>query len=95
MDKHETGYASTTIMNPTIPGLSLQNILNPPEIFSDSRLHGYQGPSRFVRLGRVAPNGTAVIAKSEDGSRCAVAGKECEVIPVLYCSLLRPITPLF
>ncbi|KAJ2914600.1 hypothetical protein MD484_g5846, partial [Candolleomyces efflorescens] len=58
------------------PSLSLQSILNPPEIFSDSRLHGYQGPTRFVRLGRVAPSGTTAIAKSEDGSRCAVAGKE-------------------
>ncbi|TFK20632.1 WD40 repeat-like protein [Coprinopsis marcescibilis] len=58
----------TTVTIP--PNLSL------PIPFSDSRNHGYQGPSRYVRLPRVAPTGGATISKSEDGTRCAVAGKE-------------------
>ncbi|EAU84127.2 hypothetical protein CC1G_08668 [Coprinopsis cinerea okayama7 len=47
-----------------------------PDSFIDSRTQGYQGPSRYARLRRVAPSGGASIAKSEDGTRCAVAGKE-------------------
>ncbi|KAK0193592.1 hypothetical protein F5146DRAFT_1101535 [Armillaria mellea] len=43
---------------------------------SDSRTHGYSGPSRNVRLHRACANGGSAICKSEDGSRCAVAGKE-------------------
>lgn len=60
------------------PQLTIQTLLNPPDIYSDSRTHGYQGSSRDVRLGRVTPAGGGSIAKSEDGIRCAVTGKECE-----------------
>ncbi|KIL58397.1 hypothetical protein M378DRAFT_112090 [Amanita muscaria Koide BX008] len=49
---------------------------NAAEIYSDSRTHGYQGPSRYVRFPRVTSAGGGCIAKSEDGVRCAVAGKE-------------------
>ncbi|KAF6744343.1 hypothetical protein DFP72DRAFT_929836 [Ephemerocybe angulata] len=58
------------------PNLNLTKLFSPPDAFTDQRTHGYQGPSRYVRLGRVAPSGTASMARSEDGTRCAVAGKE-------------------
>ncbi|KAF9532667.1 hypothetical protein CPB83DRAFT_867467 [Crepidotus variabilis] len=64
-------------MNSTGPQLTIQTVLNPFEIYTDSRTHGYQGPSRNVRLSRVtAAGGGGAIAKSEDGTRCAVAGKD-------------------
>lgn len=47
------------------------------DFFSDSRLHGYQGPSRNVRLPRVTTSGGGTVAKSEDSARCVVAGREC------------------
>ncbi len=48
----------------------------PPEPYTDARLHGYQGQTRTVRLPGAAPSGGGAIAKSEDGMRCVVAGKE-------------------
>ena len=57
--------------------LSTPPFLNPFEPYSDSRKHGYQGSSRNVRLGRVIPSGGGALAKSDDGMRCAVTGKEC------------------
>ncbi|KAH7915025.1 hypothetical protein BJ138DRAFT_998811, partial [Hygrophoropsis aurantiaca] len=48
----------------------------PVDLYSDSRKHGYQGPARNVRLHRATTNGGGTIAKSEDGVRCVVAGKE-------------------
>ncbi|KAF8960014.1 hypothetical protein BDZ97DRAFT_1922438 [Flammula alnicola] len=63
-------------MNASVPQLSIQTFLNPLELYSDSREHGYQGTSRHVRLPRVTPPGGGLIAKSEDGIRCAVTGKE-------------------
>ncbi|KAK2464502.1 hypothetical protein APHAL10511_003481 [Amanita phalloides] len=50
--------------------------INPLDIYSDSRTHGYQGPSRYVRYPRVVSPGGGCIARSGDGIRCAVAGKE-------------------
>ncbi|KAI0372640.1 WD40 repeat-like protein [Pilatotrama ljubarskyi] len=47
-----------------------------PEVFSDSREHGYRGPTRHVRLPRATSHGGGSIAKSEDGTRCVVAGRE-------------------
>ncbi|KAI8974589.1 hypothetical protein BD414DRAFT_498136 [Trametes punicea] len=47
-----------------------------PEVYSDSREHGYRGPTRHVRLPRATSNGGGSIAKSEDGVRCVVAGRE-------------------
>ncbi|KAH9931931.1 uncharacterized protein B0H18DRAFT_1083425 [Fomitopsis serialis] len=44
--------------------------------YSDARTHGYQGPTRLVRLPRATAGGSAAIAKSEDGIRCVVAGRE-------------------
>ncbi|KAG7450975.1 WD40 repeat-like protein [Guyanagaster necrorhizus] len=58
------------------PQLSIQTSLTLNDLFSDSRTHGYSGPSRNVRLQRACANGRSAICKSEDGSRCAVAGKE-------------------
>lgn len=46
-------------------------------LFSDARTHGYQGSSRTVRLQRVSTAGGGAVAKSQDGLRCAVTGKEC------------------
>ncbi|KAL1747561.1 hypothetical protein HDZ31DRAFT_80400 [Schizophyllum fasciatum] len=43
--------------------------------YSDARTH-HPGPSRYVRLPRVAPPGGGAIAVSEDGRRSVVAGKE-------------------
>ncbi|KAH8107815.1 hypothetical protein BXZ70DRAFT_912770 [Cristinia sonorae] len=44
--------------------------------YSDSRTHGYQGPNRHVRLTHASSFGGGSIAKSEDDTRCVVAGKE-------------------
>ena len=57
--------------------LGIPPYLNPFDSYSDSRNHGYQGSSRNVRLGRVIPSGGGALAKSDDGIRCAVTGKEC------------------
>jgi hypothetical protein len=54
------------------------------ENYSDSRGHGPQGPTRNVRIPRTASSGGGAIAKSEDGSRCVVAGIDCE--PHVYSS---------
>jgi hypothetical protein len=47
------------------------------DLYIDARLQGYQGPTRTVRLAGAAASGGGPIAKSEDGVRCVVAGKEC------------------
>ena len=44
--------------------------------YSDARTHT-AGPSKYIRLPRVAPPGGGAIAISEDGRRSVVAGKEC------------------
>ncbi|KAI0819575.1 hypothetical protein BC628DRAFT_1491791 [Trametes gibbosa] len=64
--------------------LSLNNSGSPvfnltlPEVYSDAREHGYTGPTRHVRLPRATSHGGGSIAKSEDGVRSVVAGRECE-----------------
>ncbi|KAI0082042.1 hypothetical protein K474DRAFT_1671564 [Panus rudis PR-1116 ss-1] len=58
---------------------SLHTTLPPsflPESYSDSRGHAPQGPTRHVRVPRVTTYGGGSIAKSEDGTRCVIAGKE-------------------
>lgn len=51
------------------------------DLFSDSRKHGcYQGPIRSVSLARAASPGGGTIAKSEDGVRCVVAGRACQLL---------------
>ncbi|KAI0686851.1 hypothetical protein BC835DRAFT_1287288 [Cytidiella melzeri] len=57
---------------------SLQTPFQAPivEIFSDSRSHGPQGPTRHVRIAQAASQGGGAISKSEDGVRCVVAGKD-------------------
>jgi len=65
-------------MNGTNLQLNIDTLLYPFELYTDSRTHGYQGPSRYVRLSRVtSTGGGSAIAKSEDGRRCVVSGKEC------------------
>ncbi|KII91642.1 hypothetical protein PLICRDRAFT_515536 [Plicaturopsis crispa FD-325 SS-3] len=54
----------------------LQNHTAPSDLFSDSRTHGYPGPIRNVRLPRVTSPGGGAVSRSEDESRCVVAGKE-------------------
>ncbi|KAF9475478.1 hypothetical protein BDN70DRAFT_883675 [Pholiota conissans] len=63
-------------MNTSLPQLTIQTFLNPFEVYSDQREQGYQGSSRYVRLPRVTPAGGGLIARCEDGIRCAVTGKE-------------------
>ncbi|KAH9855271.1 hypothetical protein C2E23DRAFT_774286 [Lenzites betulinus] len=55
---------------PTVFNLAL------PEVYSDAREHGYGGPTRHVRLPRATSHGGGSIAKSEDGVRSVVAGRE-------------------
>lgn len=47
------------------------------DLYSDARTHGYSGHSKTVRLPRATASGGGAIAKSEDGTRCVVAGREC------------------
>ncbi|KAI0766904.1 hypothetical protein BD413DRAFT_567976 [Trametes elegans] len=47
-----------------------------PDVYSDAREHGYRGPTRHVRMPRATSHGGGSIAKSEDGVRCVVAGRE-------------------
>ncbi|KIP08502.1 hypothetical protein PHLGIDRAFT_34968, partial [Phlebiopsis gigantea 11061_1 CR5-6] len=46
------------------------------DVYSDSRTHGPQGPTRHVRMQAAATAGGGSISKNEDGSRCVVAGRE-------------------
>ncbi|KAG9315433.1 hypothetical protein JVU11DRAFT_3043 [Chiua virens] len=55
------------------------------DLFSDSRFHGYQGPSRNVRLPRATTSAGGTIAKNEDGTKCVVAGRESlRILRLLY-----------
>src|SRR3954468_8444858 len=45
---------------------SSQKAVDPLGLYSDSREHGYQGPTRNVRLYRATPGGGGAVAKSED-----------------------------
>lgn len=38
------------------------------------------GPFKNARFPRAATNGGGTIAKSEDGERCVVSGRECEFL---------------
>ncbi|KAF8067048.1 hypothetical protein FPV67DRAFT_1497690 [Lyophyllum atratum] len=58
------------------PQLSIQTSTNSSSLYADSRASGYQGLTRNVRLYRASPSGGGAISKSEDGTRCAVTGKE-------------------
>lgn len=68
----ESTWISFFMIGP--PQLSIRTSLEP---FSDSRTHGYQGPTRSVRLPRTSTTGGGAISKSEDGLRAAVTGQEC------------------
>ncbi|KAF9020966.1 hypothetical protein BDZ89DRAFT_1201771 [Hymenopellis radicata] len=59
-----------------LPQLSIQTALIGQDIYSDSRTHGFVGPSRNVRLPRACVSGGGAICNNEDGTQCAVAGKE-------------------
>jgi hypothetical protein len=75
--KHEQiQHVPLTVM--TSGQLSIQTALNALNLYGDSRTYGYQGPTRNVRLPRATPSGGGAIAKSGDGVRCAVTGKECQ-----------------
>ena len=68
-----------------IPLSSSHSFSNIAEIYSDARTHGYKGPSRTVRLSRAIPSGDGALSKSEDGTRCVVAGRECEYQTYAKC----------
>ncbi len=59
------------------PSIHINSFTSLSDLYTDARLHGYQGPTRTVRLPGAAASGGGTIAKSEDGERCVVAGKEC------------------
>ena len=44
------------------------------------------GPFRIARFPRASTNGGGTIAKSEDGERCVVSGRECK-LPLVFCWL--------
>ncbi|KAH8825127.1 hypothetical protein DL96DRAFT_1670347 [Flagelloscypha sp. PMI_526] len=59
------------------PSLSIKTTVDQRSRYSDSRFHRFESqPTRFVRLNRAAPLGGGAVSRSEDGQRCAVAGKE-------------------
>ena len=65
--------AQSTSQRPQRPSI----YTNLSDLYTDARLHGHQGSTRTVRLPGAAASGGGAIAKSEDGGRCVVAGKEC------------------
>ena len=62
-------------MNTAGPQLTINTHLRP---FDLNKTEDSQEVSRFVRLSRVSPAGGGAIARSEDGNRCVVTGKESE-----------------
>ncbi|KAI9433933.1 hypothetical protein H4582DRAFT_2112706 [Lactarius indigo] len=58
------------------PSIHINSFTSLSDLYTDARLHGYQGLTRTVRLPRAAASSGGTIAKSEDGERCVVAGKE-------------------
>jgi hypothetical protein len=67
----------STSQRPQRPSIHTTSFANLSDLYTDARLHGYQGSTRTVRLPGAAASGGGAIAKSEDGERCVVAGKEC------------------
>ncbi|KAI0255356.1 hypothetical protein BJV78DRAFT_1273608 [Lactifluus subvellereus] len=61
---------------PQRPSIHINPLTSLSDLYIDARLQGYQGPTRTVRLPGAAASGGGTIAKSEDGERCVVAGKE-------------------
>jgi len=72
------------------PLIHISSFPSSPEPYTDARLHGYQGQTRTVRLPGAAPSGGGAIAKSEDGMRCVVAGKECLFFGDSVCTMFSP-----
>jgi hypothetical protein len=53
-------------------------------------------PFKSARFPRAATNGGGALARSEDGERCAVSGRECEFPfgPLLaICRVMKPLRP--
>jgi len=44
------------------------------------------GPFKSARFPRATTNGGGAMAKSEDGEKCVVSGRECEFPPAFYWS---------
>ena len=72
------------------PSIQISSFPLSPEPYTDARLHGYQGQTRTVRLPGAARSGGGAIAKSEDGMRCVVAGKECVFFGYSVCMMFSP-----
>ncbi|KAF9220562.1 hypothetical protein BS17DRAFT_787288 [Gyrodon lividus] len=68
-----TIHRRSSTLNGTAP-TSLNGLTG--DLFSDSRWHGYHGPTRNARFHRATTSGGGTMAKSEDGVRCVVAGRE-------------------
>ncbi|TDL29867.1 hypothetical protein BD410DRAFT_45075 [Rickenella mellea] len=64
-----------SIVVPGTSSLSIAPATHEAFKFTDSRNHGYQGPTRSVTLPRASTSG-GTFAKSQDGMRCVVAGRE-------------------
>ncbi len=61
------------LLNPESSSLTSRKVV------SDSRFHGYNGPTRSVTLHNISSPGSGAISASQDGERCVVAGRDCEV----------------
>jgi hypothetical protein len=46
------------------------------------------GPFKGARFPRAATNGGGTISKSEDGERCVISGRECELLFALCWSFV-------
>ncbi|KAH9830000.1 uncharacterized protein C8Q71DRAFT_788214 [Rhodofomes roseus] len=68
--------SATASTRPTPRQTTSTSSVSAQEAYADSRTHGYQGPTRHVRLPRATAGGSAAIAKSEDKDRCVIAGRE-------------------
>lgn len=75
-----------TSQRPQRPSIHVNPFPPLPDLYTDARLHGYQGPTRTVRLPGAVSSGGGAIAKSEDGERCVVAGKECVFFDCPVCT---------
>ncbi|KAG6830920.1 hypothetical protein H0H87_006753 [Tephrocybe sp. NHM501043] len=64
--------------------MHLQLPVDPRNVYIDSRSYNIHGPSKNVRLYRATPGGGGAISRSEDGVRCAVTGKECQLICLIH-----------
>lgn len=78
--------AQSTSQRPQRPSIYTNSFAHLSESYTDARLHGHQGSTRTVRLPGAAASGGGAVAKSEDGGRCVVAGKDCVYFDGSICT---------